>query len=130
MNLLVYYQPYWLSNTELEHYGVLGMKWGIRRYQNKDGSLTDAGKKKYKTKERYAAVKTRNRLLGATAATAVMAATLPPLVIYSMNAEKAIQTETINLGKRAIYSLFNSDKAEIEFDIAMKNLENFIKNHI
>ena len=32
---------------ELYHYGILGMKWGIRRYQNKDGSLTEAGKKHY-----------------------------------------------------------------------------------
>ena len=29
----------------LAHYGVLGMKWGVRRYQNKDGTLTAAGKK-------------------------------------------------------------------------------------
>lgn len=29
------------------HYGILGMKWGIRRYQNKDGSLTSAGKAHY-----------------------------------------------------------------------------------
>ena len=31
----------------LRHHGILGMKWGVRRYQNKDGSLTAAGKKRY-----------------------------------------------------------------------------------
>ena len=35
--------------NSLEHHGILGMKWGVRRYQNKDGSLTSAGRKRYNT---------------------------------------------------------------------------------
>lgn len=43
------------SEAELKHHGILGMKWGVRRYQNKDGSLTPEGRARIKevSKDRY-----------------------------------------------------------------------------
>lgn len=35
-----------MDNSQLAHSGILGMKWGVRRYQNKDGTLTPAGKRR------------------------------------------------------------------------------------
>lgn len=39
-------------DDELMHYGIKGQKWGVRRFQNEDGTLTDAGRKKYRQEVR------------------------------------------------------------------------------
>lgn len=64
---------YWayLSSPEeyLEHHGVKGQKWGVRRYQNSDGSLTAAGRKKRGLSDGAANAvrKTKTKTKGATA---------------------------------------------------------------
>ena len=40
-----------INEVELYHWGIKGMKWGVRRYQNSDGSLTAAGRKRYTDKD-------------------------------------------------------------------------------
>jgi len=46
-----------IEENHLEHHGVLGMKWGVRRYQNADGSLTAKGKVRVSKEYKKAAIK-------------------------------------------------------------------------
>lgn len=47
------------NEDHIEHYGVLGMKWGVHRYRNADGSFTEKGKKKF---EKAQTSKLRNKI--------------------------------------------------------------------
>lgn len=40
-----------MRTNELRHWGVPNMKWGVRRYQNEDGTLTPEGKERYRDKD-------------------------------------------------------------------------------
>ena len=42
-----YFNSYYIRDDELYHHGVKGQRWGLRRFQNEDGSLTDAGRNRY-----------------------------------------------------------------------------------
>lgn len=48
---------------ELYHYGIKGQKWGVRRYQYTDGSLTPAGKKRYNSNPQTEAIQRVSRIM-------------------------------------------------------------------
>lgn len=43
----------WTDGAELYHHGIKGQKWGVRRFQRKDGSLTKAGLRRYSSDENF-----------------------------------------------------------------------------
>lgn len=61
--------------NELYHHGILGQRWGIRRYQDKDGSLTAAGRKRYRKEKNAPASKYSNILSETEAERTILEAT-------------------------------------------------------
>ena len=59
-----------MENEFIYHHGIKGQKWGVRRYQNEDGSLTNAGKKRYSSDSKTSENKKSSiKVVGAIAAT-------------------------------------------------------------
>lgn len=54
----------YVTTEELYHHGIPGMKWGVRRFQNEDGSLTAAGRARYGDAQTYGRSAYRDRLTG------------------------------------------------------------------
>lgn len=60
-------------SNEIVHYGIKGMRWGVRRYQKEDGSLTDSGRSRYSEHSQSKTAIKNAVIIGASALTATLA---------------------------------------------------------
>ena len=86
----------------LQHYGIRGMKWGVRRFQQKDGSLTPQGRKRYGGEDRTERKKLPAAGKAAVGAAAAAGIVLTAYLVKRHGAKKAEQ------GKRAVGQLQKS----------------------
>lgn len=63
-----------MNKTYLVHSGIKGQRWGVRRYQNEDGSLTPAGIRRYGTSENMNRARSRNKKIAIGVGVAAVAA--------------------------------------------------------
>lgn len=93
----------------LQHYGIRGMKWGVRRFQQKDGSLTPQGRKRYGGEDRTERKKLPAAGKAAVGAAAAAGIVLTAYLVKRHGAKKAAELAAkAEQGKRAVEQLQKS----------------------
>lgn len=121
-----------MRNDELYHFGIKGMKWGQRRYQNKDGSLTPEGKKRYS--EDYAETSTLRKKDPRTLSNDELRKVSERIELEQRYArlntrtvktgEKIVKEVTTNVAKQQLTNLANSS-----IKAGYKKLNNILKEY-
>ena len=97
----------YLKTKEFYHSGIKGMRWGVRRYQNEDGSLTEEGKKRYGTPERYRAAAKETSALEEATRGASSAASTAASIINTQRGSQAIRKDYSNLSNEELQKRVN-----------------------
>lgn len=98
-----------VTSQELVHYGILGQKWGVRRWQNEDGSLTPAGQRHYAKADQRWAKKNNDKIISNT-----KKKIKPELAQYSrqLSQQPGFRNSNGKISKTAI-NAYNSKMAEL-----------------
>lgn len=107
------------DDTRLEHAGIKGMKWGVRRYQNKDGSLTPEGKKRYDSADSQKVTAIRKKNISEMSNQELKDAN------YRLNLEKQYKdlTKKKSIGKKAVTAFIATAGTIVAIEGAAKTYE-------
>lgn len=116
---------------ELYHHGIKGMHWGVRRFQNPDGSLTSAGRRRYEKEDMARISKelkakgssdayklsenyVRNQVLGTAITTGVMIAPVAAMLAYvdSGSGKSALAAALASIGGMSVAALASSNRKQ------------------